>query len=78
VVRVGDEICVDLMASACGIDYAEAIKDSIIRTVDGVPIPFASPRLLWRMKEKTHRAKDAPDLLFLRQQYADEIFGEGS
>jgi hypothetical protein len=75
VVRVGDEICVDLMASACGIGYEEAIKDSIIRTVDGVPIPFASPRLLWRMKEKTHRAKDAPDLLFLRQQYGDEIFG---
>jgi len=40
VVRVGDEICVDLMASACGIGYEEAIKDSIIRTVDGVPIPF--------------------------------------
>lgn len=76
VVRVGDEICVDLMASACGIGYDEAIQDSIIRTVDGVPIPFASPRLLWRMKEKTHRAKDAPDLLFLRQQYGDEIFGK--
>ncbi len=74
VVRVGDEICVDLMASACGIRYDEAIKDSIIRTIDGVPIPFASPRLLWRMKEKTHREKDAPDLLFLRQQYGDEIF----
>lgn len=67
VVRVGDEICVDLMASACGIRYEEAIKDSIIRTVDGVPIPFASPRLLWRMKEKTHRVKDQADLLFLRQ-----------
>jgi hypothetical protein len=75
VVRVGDEICVDLMASACGIRYEEAIQDSIIRTVDGVPIPFASPRLLWRMKEKTHRVKDQADLLFLRQQYGDEIFG---
>jgi hypothetical protein len=75
VVRVGDEITVDLMASACGIRYEEAIKDSIIRTIDGVPIPFASPRLLWRMKEKTYREKDAPDLLFLRQQYGDEIFG---
>jgi hypothetical protein len=77
VVRVGDEIVVDLMASACGIDYAEAIQDSIIRVVDGVPIPFASPRLLWRMKEKSYREKDAPDLLFLRQQYGDEIFGTG-
>lgn len=75
VVRVGDEIVVDLMASACGIGYDEAIQDSIIRTIDGVPIPFASPRLLWRMKEKTHREKDAADLLFLRQQYGDEIFG---
>ena len=75
VVRVGDEICVDLMASACGIGYEEASRDSIIRTVDGVPIPFASPRLLWRMKEKTHRVKDQADLLFLRQQYSDEIFG---
>lgn len=75
VVRVADEIVVDLMASACGIGYDEAILDAIVRTIDGVPIPFASPRLLWRMKEKTHRAKDAPDLLFLRQQYGDEIFG---
>jgi hypothetical protein len=78
VVRVADEIVVDLMASASGIGYEEAILDSIVRTIDGVPIPFASPRLLWRMKEKTHRAKDAPDLLFLRQQYGDEIFGTGS
>jgi len=75
VVRVADEIVVDLMASACGIGYEEAIADSITRIVDGVPIPFASPRLLWRMKEKTYREKDAPDLLFLRQQYGDEIFG---
>lgn len=75
VVRVADEFVVDLMASACGIGYAEAILDSVVRTIDGVPIPFASPRLLWRMKEKTHREKDAPDLLFLRQQYAGEIFG---
>ncbi len=75
VVRVGDEICVDLMASASGIDYEEAAKDQIIRIVDGVPIPFASPRLLYRMKEKTHREKDRADLQFLRENYAEEIFG---
>lgn len=69
VVRVADEIMVDLMRSACGIDYAEASKDMIIRTVEGVPIPFASPRLLWRMKAKTHREKDAPDLVFLREYF---------
>ncbi len=46
VIRVGDEILVDLMRSAGGIDYAEAAKDVVIREVGGVPIPFASPRLL--------------------------------
>lgn len=75
VVRVADEIIVDLMKSASGIDYEEASKDTVIRMVQGVPIPFASPRLLWRMKKDTHREKDAGDLLFLRQQYP-EVTGD--
>jgi len=33
-------------------------------------IPFASPRLLWRMKAVTHREKDAADLVFLRYWFA--------
>jgi hypothetical protein len=69
VIRIGDEILVDLMRSAGGIDYAEASKDVVVREVDGVPIPFASPRLLWRMKIVTHREKDAGDLVFLRQWF---------
>jgi hypothetical protein len=69
VVRVADEIVVDLMQSACGIDYAEASNEIVVRVVDGVPIPFASPRLLWRMKARTHRAKDEPDLVFLREYF---------
>lgn len=71
VVRVADEIIIDLMKSASGIDYAEAVKDVVIRMVQDVPIPFASPRLLWRMKKNTHREKDAADLIFLRQQYPE-------
>jgi hypothetical protein len=71
VVRVADEILVDLMHSAGGIDYEEAAKDVVVREVGGVPIPFASPRLLWRMKAVTHREKDALDLLFLRQWFAE-------
>ena len=66
VIRVADEIVVDLMRTAGGIDYAEAARDVV---VDEVAIPFASPRLLWRMKAVTHREKDAPDLLFLRQWF---------
>jgi len=70
VIRVADEIVVDLMRSASGIDYTEAAKDVVTRQVEGVPIPFASPRLLWRMKSTTHREKDAGDLVFLRQWFA--------
>jgi hypothetical protein len=71
VIRVADEILVDLMVSAGGIDYDAAAKDMIFHELDGVSIPFASPRLLWRMKVITHRAKDAEDLLFLRQWFAE-------
>lgn len=70
VIRVADEILVDLMRTAGGIDYEEASKDVVVREVQGVPIPFASPRLLWRMKVVTHREKDAGDLAFLRHWFA--------
>ena len=78
VVRVCDEIVVDLMASASGIEYAEASLETVVRVIDGVAIPFASPKLLWRMKVNTHREKDKADLVFLRQHYGAEIFGEGA
>lgn len=69
VVRVGDEILVDLMRSSCGVDYAVAAGQAITREIEGVPIPFASPQTLWRMKQ-TVREKDIPDRLFLRQWHA--------
>jgi hypothetical protein len=72
VIRVADEIVVDLMQSACGIEYDEASRETVIRDVQGVSIPFASPRLLWRMKKPTHRAKDAPDLVFLERLFESE------
>ncbi len=67
VVRVGDEILVDLMAKACGIDYEEAKSHVNIVELDGVPIPVANMQLLWRMKQ-TGREKDIPDLLFLSER----------
>ncbi len=69
VVRINDEITIDLMGSASGIDYEEAVKDIVIRRIGDVEVPFASPRLLWRMKKSTHREKDAADLLFLRKWF---------
>ena len=38
--------------------------------VHGVPIPFASPQLLLRMKQ-THREKDAEDRIFLHRKIAE-------
>ena len=67
VCRVSDEVLVDLMGAAAGIEYAEASQQIVTREVQGVPIPFASPLLLWRMKRHTHREKDRGDLFFLRQ-----------
>ena len=69
VVRVADEILVDLMVRASGIDYSEASKSVVIHKLDGVSIPFASPELLWRMKSRTHREKDRGDLQFLRMWF---------
>jgi hypothetical protein len=69
IVRVADEIVVDLMKSASGIGYEEASKDITVRKIGDVEIPFASPRLLWRMKKNTHPEKDAGDLFFLRKWF---------
>jgi hypothetical protein len=71
VIRVADEIVVDIMKSAGGIAYEEASRDLVVIEIDGVAIPFASPALLWRMKAVTRREKDAPDLFFLRQWFAE-------
>ena len=71
VIRMADEILVDLMRSAGGIEFEEAAKDVVVLEVQGVPIPFASPRLLWRMKVVTHREKDASDLVFLRHWFTE-------
>lgn len=62
-------IVIEVMKSACVIDYGQAQRDIVRRDIKGVRIPFASPRLLWRMKALTHRAKDAADLVFIREYF---------
>ena len=72
VVRVADEIVVDLMASACGITYEDAIgQDTEERRIDDVVIPLAGKRLLIRMKD-TVRDSDRMDVRFLRLRIEDE------
>jgi hypothetical protein len=65
VVRVADEVVVDVMRLACGLDYAVAAPDIEWREVAGLSIPFANAQLLWKTKQ-TYRAKDELDRDFLR------------
>jgi hypothetical protein len=69
VVRVADEIVVDLMLSACGIGYNDAVDEVESVELQGVTIPFASAKLLLRTKQ-TYRDKDIPDRIFLEQKLA--------
>lgn len=71
VVRIGDEFVIDLMKSACGITYEEAAGEIQSATVKGVTVPFASPKLLLRLKQ-TYREKDALDRMFLTRLVAGE------
>jgi hypothetical protein len=70
VVRICDNITVDLMARACGHDYAAARHLVTEIEIDGVKIPFASPTLLWKTKQ-TYREKDEIDRIFLRKLLID-------
>lgn len=59
VVRINDEFTIDLMGSACGLDYEAAFPLVDVKSFNGVSIPFASPQLLWKTKQ-THREKKSP------------------
>ena len=71
VVRVADEFFVDLMKSACGIQYDEAAEHIDRRDVNGVVIPLADKELLIRTKD-TVRPSDAADVRFLRLRIKED------
>lgn len=71
VVRIADEIVVDLMLKTCGVTYNEALPEVETRSIDGVPIPFASAKLMLRMKQ-TYREKDALDRQFLERKLREQ------
>jgi hypothetical protein len=64
VVRVADEIVVDLMGRASGLSYADAASDAETCVIDGVEIPVVSPATLIRTKD-TYRPQDQIDKKFL-------------
>jgi hypothetical protein len=64
VVRVADEVIVDLMGRACGLSYSDGVMDAEEIDLGGVMVPVASPRTLIRTKD-TKRPQDAIDRAFL-------------
>ena len=66
VVRVNDDITVDLMTEACGVSYEEARGGIELVDLQGVSVPFASAVLMLKMKQGW-REKDAADRSFLQQ-----------
>jgi cytochrome P450 len=68
--RNADEVVVDLMSSACGIDFEEASSMVEAAEIEGIRIPFASPEPLLRTKQ-TVREKDEIDRLFLQRLIAE-------
>ena len=64
VIRVADELTIDLMGKACGLTYDDAKNDIEWQEIDGVRIPFASATLMLKLKQSI-REKDTLDRSFL-------------
>lgn len=64
VVRIGDEIVIDLLAKACEVIYNDA-KDHIeYEVIDEIRIPYLSAQMMLKTKQSL-RAQDAQDRFFL-------------
>jgi len=66
VVKVADEIEVDISRRAWKVDYRQAAESALTCEIDGVSIPFASLPVLMASKE-TYREQDKADLVKLRE-----------
>jgi hypothetical protein len=64
VVRIADEVIIDLMGRACGLSYLDVIADVEQREFGGTTIRVASPSMLIKTKD-TYRPQDAIDRGFL-------------
>jgi predicted nucleotidyltransferase len=64
VVRVADEVMVDLLAAACAVTWAEASETALRFDLDGTTVVVADADTLIRTK-RTARPSDAADRAFL-------------
>ena len=77
VVRVADEVVVDLLARACGVSYDDAVAEAERRNVGGEEILVASKQTLIRTKQ-TIRPADHMDRDYLEQRIAADDERRGS
>jgi hypothetical protein len=71
VIRINDEITIDLLGSACSVSYNDAEATLIVDTSLGEHLPFASPAILLKTKD-TIRESDKRDRAFLEAYLAME------
>jgi hypothetical protein len=64
VVRVADEVMVDLLRAACGVTWAEAQSSARIFDLEGTPVRVVDKQTLIRTKQ-TLRPSDAADRAWL-------------
>ena len=69
VVRINDDITVDLMTAAYGVTFDEARTGIEWENIQGVSIPFAGPELMLKLKQG-FREKDSWDRSFLQNLIA--------
>jgi predicted nucleotidyltransferase len=67
VVRVADEVIVDLLGQACGVTYEHAAADAEEVSIGSVQVPVASKQTLIRTKQ-TIRPSDHGDCEYLRSR----------
>ena len=66
VIKVADEVIVDVSRRAWTVSYADAISSALAVEIDGVRIPYIGLTALIASKE-TYREKDIADLSLLRR-----------
>lgn len=67
VVRIADELVVDLLKEACGVSFAEASASVELVEIEGIKIPFPNDEMLLKMKQGV-REKDVIDRKFLLEK----------
>lgn len=75
VVKVADEVEVDVSKSAWTVSYVEALPDSLAVEIDGVKVPYIGLKQLIQSKE-TYREEDRGDLIRLTKLFRDRQSGK--